>query len=211
MWESQDLFRHTDVKEKSSMAFKFALGERIRIQKRENPFQIKVGKQRNDKYWIAGPAATSRPRSGAMKVGTEQGERRNKCFPISSYASCCILVGVHWLDKAHDSTALKFPQGSFTVPDMLHKLIPNWGEIASILAQRGFLTELYHRSQEAQKHSRAWILINPFLPKRHTPPFFLPMLYLQCNNTTDVERILSLFKIDQREKNIIYVCVCIYI
>lgn len=46
MQESQNSFRHTDVKEKSTMAFKVSLGERIRIHKTENFFQIKVGKQR---------------------------------------------------------------------------------------------------------------------------------------------------------------------
>lgn len=75
-----------------------------------------------------------------MQVGIEQGERRSKCFPTSSYASYCILVGVHCLDRVHDSIA----QGSFMVPDMLHKLIPNWGEIPCVQLQRGFLTELYH-------------------------------------------------------------------
>lgn len=127
-----------------------------------------------------------------MQVGTEQSER-SKCFPTSSYASYCILAEVHWLERVHDSTALKFLQGSCMVPAMLHKLIPHWGEIDCILLQRGFLTELDHWSQEAQKHLRAWILTNSFLPSRHTSPFFLPMLYLQCNITTDADRISSFF------------------
>lgn len=46
MQESQNLFRHTDVKEKGTTAFKFALEERIRIHNSKNSFQIKVGKQR---------------------------------------------------------------------------------------------------------------------------------------------------------------------
>lgn len=76
-----------------------------------------------------------------MQVGIEQSERRSNCFPMSSYASYCILVGEHWLDRAHDSTALKFLQGSSMVPNVLHKLIPNQGETACVLLQRGFLTE----------------------------------------------------------------------
>lgn len=46
MQESQNLLRHIDVKEKSTMAFKFAPGETVRIHKTENSFQIKAGKQR---------------------------------------------------------------------------------------------------------------------------------------------------------------------
>lgn len=86
MQESQNLFRHTDVKEKSATAFKFALGERIRVHKTENSFQIKVGKQR-----IPNTEELTHQlhhnQDQEMQIGIEQSERRSKYFPTSSYAS----------------------------------------------------------------------------------------------------------------------------
>lgn len=157
--------------------------------KTENSFQVKVGKQ---KCQILKSCATSYIMTKirrVMQADIEQSERKSKCFPTSSY---CILAGVHWLDRTHDSTALQFPQGSCMVPDMLHKLIPNQGETDCVLLQRGFP----HRAVPLKPRSPGILkgldTYKPLSPQK-THSSFLSAYALSACNVTSLQMLTDFY------------------